>query len=254
MGALHAGHLALIRRARQLAGTKGSVIVSLFVNPTQFGPKEDLSQYPRSFSADAKLCRENGVDILFAPSTAEIYPANFSTYVEETDLGKVLCGKSRPHHFRGVCTIVAKLFNILAPDTAVFGRKDHQQLAIIQHMVRDLNFPIKIVPVETVRESDGLALSSRNQYLKAQERNQAPVIRNALLEARRLAKGGKNEAGFLRNLVTKKIGSMPLARIDYIEVVDAETLEPVARATRNTLIAAAVFIGKTRLIDNIFLR
>lgn len=251
MGALHAGHLELIRRARQLAGPKGTVIASIFVNPTQFGPKEDLSRYPRPFSTDAKLCRKNGVDLLFAPSAAQMYPAGHSTYIEETELKKVMCGKSRPEHFRGVCTVVGKLFNILAPDVAVFGRKDYQQLAIIQRMVRDLNFPIQIVPVETVRESDGLALSSRNQYLETEERKQAPVIRGALLEARKLAKGGQGDASFLRDFVRKKISATPLARIDYVEVVDGKTLQPVARATRNTIVAAAVFFGRTRLIDNI---
>lgn len=251
MGALHAGHLALIHRARELAGGKGSVVVSLFVNPTQFGPKEDLSRYPRPFSADAKLCRDNGVDLLFAPSAAQMYPADFSTYVEETGLEKVLCGKSRPHHFRGVCTVVTKLFNIVAPDIAVFGRKDYQQLAIIQRMARDLDFPIKIAPVETVREHDGLALSSRNQYLSAEERTQAPVIRAALTEAKKMARNGKDDARFLREFIAKRISAMPLAKINYIEVVDARTLQPVTRATRTSLIAAAVFFGRTRLIDNI---
>ena len=251
MGALHQGHMALIRRARKLAGKKGTVVASIFVNPTQFGPKEDLSRYPRPIQRDKKLCRDNGVDLLFLPTPADVYPAGYSTYIEETCLEDSLCGKSRPGHFRGVCTVVAKLFNIVGPDMAVFGEKDFQQLAIIRKMVADLNFPVKIIAEPTVRETSGLALSSRNQYLSEEERAQAPIIRQALLEAR--SKSERLGAGALKTLVTKRISSAPLARIDYIEVVDAETLKTPTKSTRTRLIAVAVFFGKTRLIDNILL-
>ena len=254
MGALHDGHLALIRRARKLAGKSGTVVVSIFVNPAQFGPNEDFSRYPRPFSRDAKLCREAGVDLLFHPVPGMMYPPGSSTFVGEPALSGVLCGKTRPGHFRGVCTVVAKLFHILAPDIAVFGMKDFQQLAVIRQMVRDLNFPVKIVPLETVREPDGLALSSRNRYLNNDERAQAPVIRQALLQAVIAAKAGNTRAALLKKAVARQITQAPAAVIDYIEIVDAGTLQPVARAGKNTLIAAAVFFGRTRLIDNILLR
>ena len=251
MGALHAGHVELIRHARKLAGRTGAVAVSIFVNPAQFGPKEDFSKYPRPRAADTKLCRDNGVDLLFVPSAASMYAANHSTWVDESALSGVLCGKSRPGHFRGVCTVVAKLFNILQPDFAVFGRKDFQQLAIIQQMVRDLNFPVKIEPVGTVRAPDGLALSSRNRYLSPAERAAAPVIRRTLVEAARRANADGTGSAALKKFIAREIGLAPGARIDYIEIVDAATLQPAARAGKNTIIAAAVFFGKTRLIDHI---
>lgn len=246
MGALHAGHLALVRRARKLAGKRGLVAVSIFVNPAQFGPNEDFSRYPRPFARDAALCREAGVDLIFNPSPEQMYPAGFSTYVNEESLSAVLCGRSRPGHFRGVCTVVAKLFNILAPDIAVFGKKDFQQLAIIRRMVRDLDIPVKIIGMETVRERDGLALSSRNQYLSADERARAPLIRKALLE------GSKN-ISTARKVVTDGIAAIPGARVDYVEVLDAETMQPINDKTRTAVVAVAVFLGKTRLIDNIAL-
>jgi len=244
MGALHPGHLALIRRARKLAGPRGTVVVSIFVNPIQFGPKEDFSRYPRPFAKDAALCRENGVDLLFNPSPQQMYPPGFSTYIDEGALGDALCGRSRPGHFRGVCTVVAKLFNILTPDIAVFGKKDFQQLAIIKRMVRDLDMPVKIDGFDIVREPDGLALSSRNQYLSAEARAQAPVIRHALLT------GAKN-IRTAKKVIPKIISTAPLAKIDYIEILDARTLQPATPATKEVLIAAAVFFGKTRLIDNL---
>ena len=244
MGALHEGHLALVRRARKLAGPRGLVAVSIFVNPTQFGPNEDFSKYPRPFARDARLCRENGVDILFNPSPAAMYSEGYSTYINEESLSAVLCGRSRPGHFRGVCTVVAKLFNILAPDIAVFGKKDFQQLAIIKRMVRNLDLPVKIDAFDTVREHDGLALSSRNQYLSPGERAHAPIIRRALLTA------SKN-IPTARETAVAMIEPTPGAKIDYIEVLDAENLQPVSKSTRRALIAAAVFLGKTRLIDNI---
>jgi pantoate--beta-alanine ligase len=251
MGALHRGHAELIRKARKAAGPNGSVTVSIFVNPTQFGPKEDFSRYPRPFVADKKLCAELGVDLIFHPSPPEIYAADHSVYVVEETLGGVLCGKSRPGHFRGVCTVVAKLFNILQPDAAVFGRKDFQQLTIIERMVRDLNFPVKIIPAEIVRESDGLALSSRNQYLSAEERAQAVVLRAALLQAQSASQ--KTTPKRLRDQIIRKIDTSSLAQIDYVEIVDAKTLQPATSKTAKRLLALAVFFGKTRLIDNLLL-
>ena len=254
MGALHAGHAALIDRARMLAGPTGHVVVSIFVNPTQFGPKEDLSRYPRPLAADRRLCTAHGADVIFHPGVGEIYPADFSTYVQEQDVSALLCGASRPGHFRGVCTVVLKLFAIVNPQIAVFGLKDYQQCAVIRRMVRDLNLRVRIDGVDTVRESDGLALSSRNVFLNAAEREQAPMIRKALLGARNRRRSGEESATRLRQFVTREIGKAPLARIDYVEVVDADSLKPVRKATQRTLIAAAVFFGKTRLIDNILLK
>lgn len=250
MGALHEGHLTLVRRARKLAGKNGKVVATIFVNPTQFGPKEDLSRYPRPLSRDKRLCEETGVDMLFLPSAAEIYPDGFGTFINPGAAANGLCGASRPGHFRGVCTVVAKLFNILGPQTAVFGQKDFQQLAVIRAMARDLDLPVKIIGVPTVRQKDGLALSSRNQYLNEEERRQAPVIRQALLKARAAARSATTAQ--IRATARKTIESAPLARIDYLELVDAQTLEPVTRKTKRPLLfAAAVFFGKTRLIDNI---
>ena len=251
MGALHEGHVALIRRARALAGPKGTVAVSIFVNPTQFGPKEDFSRYPRPLAQDMAQCRAAGVDLLYLPKAEEFYGADHSAWVNEELLSTGLCGASRPGHFRGVCTVVAKLFNLLGPDIAVFGKKDAQQLAILRRMVRDLDFQIKIVGVETHREPDGLAMSSRNRYLSPEERAQAPVLRKALLEARATAKKGGATPAKLRSLVARTIGKAPLARIDYIEAVDAGTLGKPGPKTKKLLIAVAVFFGKTRLIDNI---
>ena len=250
MGALHAGHLSLIARARHLAGRGGTVVVSIFVNPAQFGPNEDFARYPRPFRRDAQLCRVHGVDWLFHPAPGQMYAPDFSSYVEETDLAQRLCGRTRPGHFRGVCTVVAKLFHLLAPTAAVFGEKDFQQLAIIRRMVRDLNFPVRIVGAPIVRERDGLALSSRNQYLTEAERAQASVLRAALLAA---AQSGRREPAVLRKLVIKIISGMPLAKIDYAEVIDAETLRAATRQTKKIRIAVAVFFGRTRLIDNIAL-
>lgn len=248
MGALHAGHLALLRRARRLAGKAGSVVASIFVNPTQFGPNEDFAQYPRPFAEDAALCREQGVDLLFHPAARAMYAADVSVSLNETQLSATLCGRSRPGHFQGVGTVVAKLFNLVGPDTAVFGEKDFQQLAIIRRLVRDLNFPVKIVGVATVRESDGLALSSRNQYLSPAERAQAPGLRAALCAA---ARAKSRDPQFLTNLVTAQISALPLAKIDYVAVVDAETLQPATARTKKRRLALAVFFGRTRLIDNI---
>src|SRR5438445_1610367 len=248
MGALHKAHGELIRVAREYAGVDGDVAVSIFVNPLQFEPGSDYQKYPRPEEADEAFCRAAGVDLLFRPAVEEIYSQDSSTFVEETALSRTLEGKSRPGHFRGVCTVVAKLFNILSPDAAVFGEKDFQQLAVIRRMVRDLDFKIEIVAVPTVREEDGLACSSRNQYLNLEERRQTTVLHKALLAA---ANAGKKSARDVIDLVRKVIGEAPLAVIDYVELVDAETLQPVEIVRPNSLLALAAFFGKTRLIDNI---
>ena len=254
MGALHAGHAALIDRARKIAGGRGCVIVSIFVNPTQFGPKEDLSRYPRTFAADRKLCEAHGAGTIFAPSAKEMYPPDFSTWVDEGRVSASLCGTSRPGHFRGVCTVVLKLFNIVQPHVAVFGLKDFQQCMVIRRMVRDLDLPVRIVPVPTVRERNGLALSSRNRYLTAAERAQAPILRRALLAAEAACRVGETSAAKLHSLLQKTIATAPLARIDYAEIRDASTLDPVKVVRKNCVIALAVFFGNTRLIDNTWLR
>jgi len=247
MGALHKAHGELIRVAREAASKEGEVAVSIFVNPLQFEPGSDYKRYPRPEKEDEEFCRDAGVDLLFRPSAEEVYAADRSTFVEETSLSSMLEGKSRPGHFRGVCTVVAKLFNILAPDAAVFGEKDFQQLAIIRRMVRDLNFNIDIIAVPTVREEDGLACSSRNQYLNPEERKQATVLYKALRAA---PNAGKKSANDVIALAQRVIKAAPLAQIDYIEIVDAETLKPVEAIGANSVLLIAVFFGKTRLIDN----
>jgi pantoate--beta-alanine ligase len=251
MGALHRGHGQLIRIAREEAGEGGEVAVSIFVNPLQFAPGGDYEKYPRPEEADDEFCRNAGVDILFRPTVEEMYPADFSVSIEETSLANVLEGKSRPGHFSGVCTVVAKLFHLLSPDAAVFGQKDFQQLAIIRRMVRDLNFPIEIIGVPTVREADGLACSSRNQYLNAAEREAAPVLQRALQEARVLVGQGEKSAEAIAAAARKTIAAASLARIDYLEIVNAETLQPTAEVGPDSLIAVAAFFGQTRLIDNL---
>ena len=248
MGALHRAHAELIRVAREHAGRNGEVAVSIFVNPLQFEPGSDFERYPRPESADEEFCRNAGVDLLFRPSVAEMYADNRSVFVDESSLANTLEGRSRPGHFRGVCTVVAKLFNILSPDAALFGEKDFQQLAIVRRMVRDLNFKIGIVAVPTVREEDGLAYSSRNQYLSVQERKQAPVLYKALYAA---ANADKKSAADVVAIAREIIREAPLAAIDYVEVVDAENLQPVERVGLNSVLLLAVFFGKTRLIDNI---
>jgi pantoate--beta-alanine ligase len=249
MGALHRGHLELIRVAREHAGKGGEVTLSIFVNPLQFEPGSDFEKYPRPQSADEKFCADAGVNLLFRPR--DMYFDDRSVYVEETQLSAGLCGASRPRHFRGVCTVVAKLFNLLAPKAAVFGEKDYQQLAIIRRMVRDLNFPIEIIGVPTVREADGLALSSRNQYLNANERAEATVLYRAMARVKELAGEGENSISKLADAARNMIASAKGARIDYISIVDRESLQPLETLRPNALIALAVFIGKTRLIDNL---
>jgi pantoate--beta-alanine ligase len=248
MGALHKAHAELIRVARERAGEHGEVAVSIFVNPLQFEPGSDYERYPRRQEADEEFCRDNDVDFLFRPSATEMYVDDRSVFVDELSLSQTLEGKSRPGHFRGVCTVVAKLFNILSPYAAVFGEKDFQQLAIIRRMVRDLNFKIDIIAVPTMREQDGLAYSSRNEHLIMEEGKQAAVLYKALLAA---ADAGKKSARDVVDLVRKVIGEAPLARIDYVELVDSETLRPVKTAGPNSVLVLAVFFGKTRLIDNI---
>jgi pantoate--beta-alanine ligase len=251
MGALHRGHRELIRIARDTAGANGEVAVSIFVNPLQFAPGGDYEKYPRPETADDEFCRNAGVDILFRPTVEEMYAPDFSASVEENSLAKTLEGESRPGHFRGVCTVVAKLFHLLQPTAAVFGEKDFQQLAITRRMVRDLNFPIEIIGAPTVRELDGLACSSRNEYLNADERAQAPVLQRALQEARRVFGTGERSADTLLGAARNVIATAPLARIDYLELVNANTLQPDAEANRDSLLAVAAFFGRTRLIDNV---
>jgi pantoate--beta-alanine ligase len=248
MGALHKAHGEMVQVARKHAGHDGEVALSIFVNPLQFEPGSDYERYPRSEKMDEEFCRDARVDLLFRPSVAEMYAYDRSVFVEESSLSNTLEGKSRPGHFRGVCTVVAKLFNILSADAALFGEKDFQQLAIVRRMVRDLNFKTTIIAVPTVREEDGLACSSRNQYLNSEERKQATVLYKALLAA--VAAGTKSVRDIV-DLARRVIGEAPLARIDYVEVVDAETLQPIETVRPNSLLALAVLFGKTRLIDNI---
>lgn len=249
MGYFHEGHLALMRRARE---ENDFLVVSLFVNPTQFGPDEDYGRYPRDFERDKGLAEEEGVDLLFAPSVEDMYPEGYATYVEVTGrLTSSLCGVSRPGHFRGVTTVVAKLFNIVKPHRAYFGEKDAQQLRVIKRMVMDLNFDIEIVAVPTVREPDGLAMSSRNEYLSPEERKAALVLWRSLNLARSLVEAGERKADRIVSEMRRLIESEPLARIDYVEIVDSETLENVDVIEGEVLVALAVYIGTTRLIDNI---
>jgi pantoate--beta-alanine ligase len=256
MGYLHEGHLSLVRRARQAVGRAGVVVLSIYVNPTQFGPSEDLSRYPRDLARDKQLCRRAAVDVVFAPRDAEMYPGkesgSYSTYVVEEDLSKVMEGASRPGHFRGVTTIVAKLFNIVQPDVAVFGAKDFQQAAVVRRMTSDLNFPVRIIVAPTVREADGLAMSSRNKYLTGELRTQATALWKAIEMARKLVRGSKRPlpAARLKKQLRELLESQPAARVDYIELFDPATLRPVTEARRGTHLALAVFVGQTRLIDN----
>jgi pantoate--beta-alanine ligase len=250
MGALHEGHLSLIKRAKQDCSP---VIASLFVNPKQFGPKEDFANYPRSFEEDVKKFTEAGVEGLFAPEPAEVYPPGFCTYVNVDGLSERLEGRSRPGHFRGVATVVLKLLEIVQPHFAYFGRKDAQQARVIQQMARDLNVDTEIVVCPIVREPDGLALSSRNAYLNAEERRAATVLYRALDAARREMTAGGRDALQLQAAMRKVLGSEPLAGVDYAEIVDANTFEPVNQVRRSCYALLAVFIGKTRLIDNLLI-
>ncbi len=248
MGYLHEGHLSLIRRAK---AENDRVVVSIFVNPMQFGPTEDLASYPRDLDRDAGLCENEGVDLIFHPEPSEMYESDFCSYVDMSGLTEELCGKSRPVHFRGVQTVVSKLFHIIPADHAYFGQKDAQQLAIIKRMVRDLNFDIEIVGCPIVREEDGLAKSSRNTYLNKEERQAALILSKSLKAAKELTENGEKDAEKIISCIRNIIHTEPLARTDYIEVVDFDTIKPVKTIKGTTLIAIAVYIGKTRLIDNI---
>ena len=252
MGNLHDGHLSLVRIAKQHADV---VVVSIFVNPTQFGPNEDFAAYPRTFEADRALCEAEGVDAVFFPPVAEMYAAGASVSVTEKSLSRTLCGAARPGHFDGVCTVVAKLFNVVLPHVAVFGEKDAQQLRVIRRMVRDLRFPVEIVSGPTARESDGLARSSRNQYLTAEQRPQAVCLRRALDEAERRFAAGERDPQKLVAAMRALLAQAPAAKIDYVEIVDDETLQPLAcPIARPALAALAVWVGQPRLIDNAVLR
>lgn len=250
MGCLHAGHLSLLRMAREHAD---HVVVSIFVNPTQFGPSEDFDRYPRTFPADARACREHGAAAVFHPQVSDLYPEGFSTWVTEEALSNTLCGQSRPGHFRGVATVVCKLFNAVLPDVAVFGRKDAQQALIIQRMVRDLNFPLEILVAPIVREPDGLAMSSRNAYLSADERRRALSIHRGLTKAELAFADGETDSARLRRIVIRELGNAQVGRVEYVELVACDTLRPVAEVRQACLLAVAAHVGSTRLIDNCLL-
>ena len=253
MGALHAGHAELVRVARRLAGPPGLVVVSIFVNPTQFGPGEDFDRYPRAFDADRRLCGEAGADLIFHPSAAEMYPGRPVAYVEVGELGDHLCGPSRPGHFRGVCTVVLKLLNIVRPDVSVFGAKDAQQARVLRRMVADLNVPGRLEVAPTVREADGLAMSSRNAYLSPAERAAAPGLFAALLAVRDRFARGERDVARLEAGLRADLAAIPGATVGYAQVVDDETMQPLAQVDRPALVAVAVHLGRTRLIDNLTL-
>ncbi len=258
MGALHEGHAAVMRKAREQGA---AVAVSIYVNPTQFGPREDFKQYPRDLDADCTLCVRESVDVVFAPEDAEMYPGGLSdraklaasTWIDETSLTKRLEADRRPGHFRGVCTVVAKLFNIVHPNIALFGQKDYQQLKVVQRMARDLCYPVEIISVPTVREPDGLALSSRNRYLDPDERAQASVMWKALSIAQDLFNEGERNTHRLETAMIRAVQLAPQARLDYAEIANPETLEPAVEARRGDIALLAARIGSTRLIDNLIL-
>lgn len=251
MGCLHQGHLSLVREARRMSDY---VIVSIFVNPKQFGPNEDYEKYPRNITKDAEILSQENVDYVFYPAVEEMYPENYRTYVIVEDLSDKLCGKSRPGHFKGVATIVIKLLNIIQPNFAFFGQKDAQQSIIIKRMIRDLNLDTEIIILPIVREPDGLAMSSRNLYLNPEERKAATVLFKSLQAAKELIKDGEKKASKIIERIKKIIADEPLAKIDYIEVVDLDNLNPMKSLDKTALIAIGVYIGETRLIDNIIVR
>ena len=247
MGYLHEGHQSLIRKSVE---QNDRTVVSVFVNPIQFGPTEDLEAYPRDINRDMKAVEEVGGDLIFNPEPAEMYPGHFTSFIDTTETTELLCGAVRPIHFRGVCTVVGKLFNIVLPDNAYFGQKDAQQLATIRRFVRDLNFPVGIVACPIVREEDGLAKSSRNTYLSPAERQAALILSQSLKKGKALIEQGEKSAEKVKEVITESLKTEPLARIDYVEVVDFENIQRVETITGETLVAIAVYIGKTRLIDN----
>ena len=246
MGYLHEGHMSLI----DAAGENDRVVVSIFVNPMQFGPTEDLASYPRDLEHDAKLCEEHGVDLIFHPTPEEMYGDQFYSYVDMDVLTKELCGLSRPVHFRGVCTVVTKLFNIVTPDRAYFGQKDAQQLAVIKRMVKDLNMPLTITGCPIIREADGLAKSSRNTYLSIEERKAALVLSRSIFLGKEMVENGERDCKKILAAMTAEIEKETLAKIDYVKIVDLDTMQQVEKIDRGILAAIAVYIGKTRLIDN----
>lgn len=247
MGYLHEGHLALVRKAKELSD---KVVVSIFVNPLQFGPREDFKEYPRDLERDFTLLEKEGVDVVFVPDEEEMYPKDFQTYVEVTKLTERLCGAFRPGHFKGVTTVVLKLFNIVKPDIAIFGEKDYQQLLVIKQMVKDLNLDVEIVPCPTVREPDGLAMSSRNIYLSPKERESALSLYKALNLAEKMVKDGEKDPEKIKKSMIEFINMHPYIIVQYIEIVDPQTLEPVEVIDKPVLCAIAAFVGKARLIDN----
>ncbi len=250
MGALHQGHISLIEKATK---NTSFVVVSIFVNPAQFGPKEDFKKYPRPLRNDLKLCENAGADVVFAPSAREIYPQENLTWVNVEKLSQPLCGRSRPGHFRGVATVCAKLFNIVQPDAAFFGQKDAQQAALIRRMAADLNFPLKIIICPTVRQPDGLALSSRNQYLSPQEKKDAVCLYKSLRKCRQMVVLGENSSKKIIAQMRNILSAPASAKIEYVEIVDVKTLQPLTKIDRSALVAIAVRIGSTRLIDNILI-
>ena len=247
MGYLHEGHQSLIKKS---ASQNDRTVVSVFVNPIQFGPNEDLEAYPRDLNRDIKAVEEAGGDLIFNPEPSEMYPGHFTSFIDTTETTELLCGAVRPVHFRGVCTVVGKLFNIVTPDRAYFGQKDAQQLATIRRFVRDLNFPLEIIACPIVREDDGLAKSSRNTYLNAEERQAALILSKSLKKGQEAIEGGEKDAKTIIAIIKNSLQSEPLARIDYVEVVDFENIQRVDKIEGETLVAIAVYIGKTRLIDN----
>jgi pantoate--beta-alanine ligase len=248
MGALHGGHRALIRAARLRCD---ALVVSIFVNPTQFAPREDLATYPRRIAQDRKLCRDEGADVCFEPTATGMYPKGFQTIVTVPAIARRWEGESRPHHFSGVATVVTKLFSLVRPDVALFGQKDYQQCAVVRQLVKDLNFDIRLVVRPTVREPDGLAMSSRNAFLSAEERRIAPILYHALLAGRRAIESGMAEPGSVSAIMRKVLGEEPAVRIDYLAVCDPRTLEPLGRTGRQAVILGAIRLGSVRLIDNL---
>ena len=247
MGYLHEGHKSLIDKAVE---QNDRVVVSVFVNPIQFGPNEDLATYPRDLERDAALCENAGANLIFHPEPENMYESDFCSFIDMDGLTKGLCGKTRPTHFRGVCTVVGKLFNIVEPDRAYFGQKDAQQLAVIRRMVRDLNFNLEVIGCPIIREDDGLAKSSRNTYLSKEERKAAVILHKALLRGEELVKAGEKSAATVKQAITEIIESEPLAKIDYVEIVNFDNIETIETIDGSILAAVAVYIGKTRLIDN----
>ncbi|NFP91812.1 pantoate--beta-alanine ligase [Clostridium sporogenes] len=248
MGYLHEGHASLIKKARE---ENDKVIVSIFVNPIQFGPKEDYSTYPRDLDKDSSLCEKFGADLIFNPEASEMYPNKMYSHVNVDILTENLCGEKRPGHFQGVCTVLTKFFNIITPTRVYFGEKDAQQLAVVKKMVQDLNFPIEIIGCPIIRESDGLAKSSRNAYLNIKERKSALVLNKSLKEALNALEFGETKSNTIKNIIVNRLNKEPLAKIDYVSIVDSDNLQPVEEIKSSILVAIAVYIGKTRLIDNL---